>query len=316
MFGVNFIDGRIKGYPAASSIGKKYYVLYVRGNTKYGIHQYVDNGNGTITDDATGLMWMQTDNGTGILWEKALSYAEGFEYAGYTDWRLPNAKELQSIVDYTRSPATTNSAAIDPLFNCTKITNEAGDADYPFYWSGTTFCSQTTADGKSAAYLSFGKAMGYMFQLGGWIDVHGAGAQRSDPKTGNPADYPNGHGPQGDAIRIYNFVRLVRTADQNTRVNNGQAYLNSIPTDFVLNQNYPNPFNPITTISFSLPRAGQVSLKIYNILGEMIARLVEDKLAAGNHIYKWNAEELAGGVYYYKLIAGSNRATTKMLLLR
>jgi uncharacterized protein (TIGR03437 family) len=50
--------------------------------------------------------------------------------------------------------------------------------------------------------------MGYMD--GAWQDVHGAGAQRSDPKNGNPADYPTGHGPQGDAIRIYNFVRLVR----------------------------------------------------------------------------------------------------------
>ena len=46
-----------------------------------------------------------------------------------------------------------------------------------------------------------------------WTDVHGAGAQRSDPKSGNPDDYPTGKGPQGDAIRIYNFVRLVRGGD-------------------------------------------------------------------------------------------------------
>ncbi|MDP3444611.1 MAG: hypothetical protein Q8T08_17265 [Ignavibacteria bacterium] len=52
--------------------------------------------------------------------------------------------------------------------------------------------------------------MGYMVNLGDWIDVHGAGAQRSDPKTGDPADYPFGLGPQGDAIRIYYYVRLVR----------------------------------------------------------------------------------------------------------
>jgi hypothetical protein len=50
--------------------------------------------------------------------------------------------------------------------------------------------------------------MGYM--NGHWIDVDGAGAQRSDPKVGNPADYPQGHGPQGDAIRISNYARLVR----------------------------------------------------------------------------------------------------------
>jgi hypothetical protein len=50
--------------------------------------------------------------------------------------------------------------------------------------------------------------MGYM--NGAWVDVHGAGAQRSDPKSGDPASYPNGRGPQGDAIRISNYVRVVR----------------------------------------------------------------------------------------------------------
>jgi streptogramin lyase len=49
--------------------------------------------------------------------------------------------------------------------------------------------------------------------MNGWIDVHGAGAQRSDPKTGEAEDYPFGRGPQGDAIRIYNYVRLVRNID-------------------------------------------------------------------------------------------------------
>lgn len=211
MFGVNFVDGRIKGYPAEASM-KKYYVLFVRGNTDYGINQFADNGDGTITDHATGLMWMKKDNGAGVNWQSALSYAEGFEYAGYSDWRLPDAKELQSILDYTRSPDTTASAAIDTVFDCTAITNETGETDYPFYWTSTTFSSQTTDNGEAAVYLSFGRAMGYMAQFGGWVDVHGAGAQRSDPKEGNPANYPTGFGPQGDAIRIYNYVRLVRSA--------------------------------------------------------------------------------------------------------
>src|SRR4030066_392238 len=154
MFGVNFADGRIKGYPADRTIGKKYYVLYVRGNTVYGTNEYVDNGDGTITDKATGLTWMKNDNGAAVSWENALSYAEGLEYAGYSDWRLPNAKELQSIVDYTRSPATTNSAPINPLVNCTQIINEAGEADYPFYWSSTTFSTESPTKGESAVYVS------------------------------------------------------------------------------------------------------------------------------------------------------------------
>jgi hypothetical protein len=60
-------------------------------------------------------------------------------------------------------------------------------------------------------YISFGRAMGYFNST--WQDVHGAGAQRSDPKDGDPAAYPTGHGPQGDAIRIFNFVRPVRTIE-------------------------------------------------------------------------------------------------------
>lgn len=211
MFGVNFADGRIKGYPANNV--KKYYVLYVRGNTNYGKNNFIDNKNGTITDASTGLMWMQNDSQIGMLWENALSYAENFNYADYSDWRLPDAKELQSLVDYTRSPSTTNSAAIDPLFNCTKITNEAGEVDYPYYMSSTTFSSQIPASGTDYCYVSFGRAMGYMSVYGGWIDVHGAGAQRSDPKSGDVSNYTTGFGPQGDAIRIYNYVRLVRNAE-------------------------------------------------------------------------------------------------------
>jgi len=137
-----------------------------------------------------------------------LIYAENLQFAGYTDWRLPSTKELQSIVDYSRSPKTTSSAAINPIFNCTKITNEAGKDDYPFYWTSTTHASKT---GGAGVYICFGRGMGYMTEFGGWSDVHGAGAQRSDPKTGNASDFPTGHGPQGDAIRILNYVRLVRT---------------------------------------------------------------------------------------------------------
>jgi hypothetical protein len=208
LFGVNFADGRIKGY-GLSLFGrdKTFFVLYVRGNPAYGINDFVDNGDGTITDQATGLMWMASDSGEGLNWQEALAYAESYEHAGYNDWRLPDVKELQSILDYTRSPGTTGTAAIDPLFASSVITNEAGEPDAPSYWSSTTHVNWSQVEGGYAAYVSFGRAMGYM---NGWVDVHGAGAQRSDPKAGDPTDYPTGHGPQGDAIRIYNFVRLVR----------------------------------------------------------------------------------------------------------
>jgi hypothetical protein len=193
---------------------KGFFVFYVRGNTDYGINSFVDNGDGTVTDNATRLMWSQDDSGIGMNLEGALAWVEqknAESYLGHDDWRLPNVKELQSIVDYTRAPDVTDSAAIDPVFNATAITNEAGQADYPSYWSSTTHVNWSENGGRFAAYVAFGRAMGYMNST--WMDVHGAGAQRSDPKAGDAADWPTGNGPQGDAIRIDNYVRLVRDAD-------------------------------------------------------------------------------------------------------
>jgi hypothetical protein len=212
LFGVNFADGRIKGYGLVMPGGreKTFFVQCVRGNTSYGENLLQASGEGTIIDTATGLEWAQTDSGSGMNWQDALAWVEArnaADYLGHDDWRLPNVKELQSIVDYTRSPDTTASAAIDPIFACSSITNEAGQLDYPYYWTGTTHAS-ADGSGSAASYIAFGRALGYMD--GTWQDVHGAGAQRSDPKLGSASTYPRGNGPQGDAIRILNYVRLVR----------------------------------------------------------------------------------------------------------
>ena len=269
LFGVNFADGRIKGYDLfmpGGGMEKTFFVLCVRGNPSYGKNDFHDNGNGTITDRATGLIWSQADSGQGMNWQDALAWAQkknAERFLDRDDWRLPSVKELQSIVDYTRSPDTTHSPAIDPVFTCTTITNEAHQSDYPFYWSATTHAG--FMGGGAAMYVAFGRAAGWMspramaggppdrrgqpgrgLGFGGpppfgpegppdagpggprgsgipgknlqegqagdyrYLDVHGAGAQRSDPKAGDPSMFPHGRGPQGDVIRIYNYVRLVR----------------------------------------------------------------------------------------------------------
>lgn len=206
VFGVNFVDGRIKGYPKynpRTSEPNKMYFRFVRGNTDYGKNNFVENADGTVSDKATGLMWRQADSNKGLNWQQALQYAQNSTFGGYSDWRLPNAKELQSIVDYTRSPETSNSAAIDPIFKATSIKNEAGEKDYPYYWSSTTHLDGPV-QAEGAVYIAFGEALGEMH--GKTMDVHGAGSQRSDPKTGEPTS----RGPQGDMIRVKNYVRLVR----------------------------------------------------------------------------------------------------------
>ena len=220
MFGVNFADGRIKGYPTTVSMSciseSKFYVYYVRGNKSYGVNDFKDNNDKTVSDFATKMMWSKDDSGTGMNWEQALKWVQtknSENYLGHNDWRMPNVKELQSIVDYSKSPATTNSPAIDSIFNTTKMKNEDGNEDYGYFWSSTTHIasgrSSEESSGSQAAYIPFGRGMGKMF--GFWMDVHGAGAQRSEFKSGIASDYPDGFGPQGDAIRINNFVRLVRS---------------------------------------------------------------------------------------------------------
>lgn len=307
MFGVNFADGRIKGYPTGAMPGqteeKQFYVMYVRGGNNYGENIFRNNGDGTITDSATGLMWMQDDNGTGLNWPDALAYAESFVYAGYSNWRLPNAKELQSIVDYTRSPSTSNSPAIDPLFNCTQITDEGGSTDYPFYWSGTTHASwQPDAPGGYGAYVSFGEALGWMEvppNSGNYtlMGVHGAGAQRSDPKTGNPDDYPFGHGPQGDVIRIYNYVRLVRDA---TTTGIGES-----PSDERSLQIFPNPAHELLNFAFDEP-ISDANLQVTNLTGQVVI-----STDVSNH--QVDISPLTPGIYTLSITTQNTRYNNKFI---
>lgn len=334
IFGVNFADGRIKGYPRDMSLTgvAVHYARLVRGNTNYGQNDFTDNGDGTITDNATGLMWMKDDYGdssstgprSGILWEDALAWVQqknDENYLGYNDWRLPNAKEMQSIVDYSRGPDSTNSAAIDPVFNITEITNENGEVDYPWFWTSTTH-ARSSGDGPAAAYICFGRAMGYFGPTGyeAWLDVHGAGAQRSDPKNGDFTEYyyePDGYyfpsSPQGDATRSYNYVRCVRDCqisgiDEKTE--------QSLPNEFILSQNYPNPFNNSTTIKYSLSYSSSVVLEVYDILGRKITTLINETQDAGQHTITWHANDISSGVYLYKLDVGDNCETKSMLLLK
>ncbi|WP_428624841.1 DUF1566 domain-containing protein [Sedimenticola sp.] len=188
-FFFNFLDGRIKQAPTAGRQGLFY--RCVRGQ-EWGANRLQDNRNGTVTDQASGLMWQQQDDGKPRLWKDSLAYCENLSFGGYRDWRLPNAKELQSIVDYRY-----HDPAIDPAFF--RQQDRKG-----WFWTSTTHGENT----RQAIYLCFGKCI----SVDG-VDVHGAGAQRSDPKSGDPARYSEGLGGQKDQVRIRNYARCVRSVE-------------------------------------------------------------------------------------------------------
>jgi hypothetical protein len=89
-----------------------------------------------------------------------------------------------------------------------------------------------------------------------------------------------------------------------------------LPLRFNLEQNYPNPFNPTTIIKYSLPEQTNVQLKIFNILGQEVATLVNEEKSAGNYTVSFDAKNLSSGVYFYKLQAEKYSQTNKMLLIR
>jgi hypothetical protein len=216
VFGVNFADGRIKGYPVMDPANfmrtpNRLAVRLVRGPA-YGLNRF-EIREETVRDSATGLEWMRNEDGVARNWADALAYCGGLALAGHRDWRLPNAKALHSIIDYTRTPA------IAPVFRIVR-------PDL-YLWSSTTHLEAPPPAGETlrlfrrqgelAIYFAVGPALGRMEQPPGsgrysWLDVHGAGAQRSDPKSARPGDFPNGFGPQGDDIRGHNHVLCVRDA--------------------------------------------------------------------------------------------------------
>ena len=180
------------------------HVRAVRGDT-YGINEFVDNADKTITDKATGLMWSKMDSQKGLDWKNALHYAENSELAGYSDWRLPNVKELQGIVDYSFAPDAKDTLydgpAIDPIFKCSEIKNENDEIDYPYFWTSTSARFQKGKPYYYAWYVAFGRAVNNQGH-----DFHGAGAVRFDTK------HKNGPASEGGE-RFNNYVRLVRNVE-------------------------------------------------------------------------------------------------------
>ncbi len=116
--------------------------------------------------------------------------------------------------------------------------------------------------------------------------------------------------------RIYSINENGLTILKNDLITNMKNETKSLPTQYSLSQNYPNPFNPSTMIKFGIPKESNVTLEVYNLLGQEVTQLVNQQLKAGYHEVEFNNSNLTSGIYFYRLQAGEFADTKKMLLLR
>ena len=190
----NFLDGHLKSQSNTNPSATLFYRC-VRGSQNF-TNNFTNNSDGTVSDSATGLMWERANayntSNYQFTWSEALDYCENSSVASYTDWRLPDVKALQSIVDYTDA---TNS------INTTVFTHTIASNTGPFFWSSTT--DEETPN--FADYVCFGPCWNYLLNA----DIHGPGAQRSSPKYDN-GSLPSSLGDQEDLVQVENYVRCVR----------------------------------------------------------------------------------------------------------
>jgi len=130
-----------------------------------------------------------------------------------------------------------------------------------------------------------------------------------DPSSGNPGWYYIS--ADEGSIWLY-LIRAYATFTTDV----GEQEVELMPRSISLSQNYPNPFNPGTKIKFSLPQSGSATLKIYNMLGQEVATLVDGELVAGPHEIDWRPSGLPSGVYSYRLQAGDHSESKQLLLLK
>ncbi len=110
------------------------------------------------------------------------------------------------------------------------------------------------------------------------------------------------------------IIDYLQLAQKTTAVEPGNN--NQLPGAYSLSQNYPNPFNPTTNIRFKLPEASNVQLTVYNLLGQKVATLINNRMSAGVHVVQFDASHLASGLYFYRLKAGSFVMNKKMMLIK
>jgi len=158
----------------------------------------------------------------------------------------------------------------------------------------------------------FGPAMGYAQRLPGGNTLISWG-------TTNPTVTevtPTGTKAFQMTLPTNMFSYRVFKFDWNGPPTSGGQEISKVPSSYGLSQNYPNPFNPVTSISFDIPKAGFVSLLVFDITGREIKNLVSENKEAGSYTIRFNGTNISSGLYFYRLVTGNFNSTQKMILVK
>ena len=212
---------------------------------------------------------------------------------------LPTDPKPWVCNDYNIGPYKYNISADANLFSIV-----------PCYDMGAVSFGMFAPDGTGVGYLAFaGETSG--FKVGSrFID------------SGTPFDgiYTDNNSIGGADVVIWGTNDTRGTwfigSDSVKGVLTNQVAVDEAPAAFAVAQNSPNPFNPSTTISFSIPEAGTVSVNVFNVAGQKVATVASEFMSAGSHSVTWNASGLSAGVYFYTVKAGGFAKTIKMTLLK
>jgi hypothetical protein len=303
-------------------------------------HQTIPNG-GTINIDTLAGLHRYDTLFTFTAADRHILFANS-SY-GVSQW-LKDLYQSNVYVDTTKD--TTKLPRVQPMMSAKTLTFFNDKGMWP-YISKADLYDNTVPDFKDPLVnLDSTKA----FLVNMWLKVYSKG-YRNVNWADNPDNDVNGIWPLSEDFSYTNGTLLTaglggfplgdlyhwfpaqytqwkaQEAAENTRINTwlatgtdpGTVGVNeqqAIPYVYKLEQNYPNPFNPTTTIKFTLAKSSDVNLVVYNILGKVVATLVNGNLAAGNHTVNFNAANLSSGIYFYKLQAGDFVSVKKLMLLK
>jgi Secretion system C-terminal sorting domain len=284
-------------------------------NNIYGIY---------TTLNSSELIRVNADSGDSYLvYQIDLSDLAGIAFD--TTGNLYMAKKSGELYTFDLNNATYNQIATVPTqlsgitFN--PISNELWGSVYALFGSNKdriVKINLSTGDTTAVGNTGFGEPSNDIVfdKEGNLFGVKGSSAQDNDFFSINTN---NGQGTIIGSTGIKHIRGLALTPSSITYVGNNTK--EKIPDNYSLAQNYPNPFNPSTTIGYTLPVQSKVKLIVYNILGEVVAALINGQQAAGTHNIVWNAASLSSGVYFYELRTEGNNGVKysqikKMVLLK